>query len=274
MTMHSKGNPQMIPDFYIKRPIERLVFPSSDQLITAARRELKDSFGRDFEVSTPPAILFEDLRNFAETGIKGLDKIYYQSGLELTEKDKFWKGKGKVKPDPYFWKQIKNGNFPSEVAMLEEGWFVGDSRVKPMYNNGQQRYEGDDYLEPLMKYLRDSNRIQRESGVPDCSRFGASPTEIEKVISTVFSEMSGAKGIVRNRRYMEANVRNNIDHPEYGQTNTLEWFGDPVFRGGAYRLLGGSSVDGGLAHVGGHPVDWRFDFAGFSLVVAFPSKPR
>lgn len=261
-----------LPNFYIKRPVEGLVLPSSDQLVTAARTELKSRFGRGFEVPEPRQDLFVTLQNFAERGIKGFDEIYYQPSLELTGKDKFWEGKGIVKPEPYFWQQIKDGNFPAGAAMLEEGWFVGDSRVKPMYDNDKQKYGKDDYMEPLMAYLRASEKIQRYS-VADASRFGVSPTEIEEVIVPVFTEMSGAKGIVRNRRYMEFNVRGNMTHPEYGQTNTWEWFSDHAFRD-AGRLVGGRSVSGGLADVFDVSVGSRSGDAGFSLVVAFPSKPR
>lgn len=263
----------IIPNFYIKRAAERLVLPSVDQLVVSAKKELKNKFGRDFEVPTPPAILFEDLQNFADRGIKGLDDAYYQPDLLLAKDDKFWKRKGIVKPGSYFWQQIENGNFPQEVATLEEGWFVGDSRVKPMYDNGQQRYGEDDYMEPLMAYLRGSNRIEKYSGVPDYSRAGASPREIEGIILPEFALLSGAKGIVRNRRYMEFNVRGNIAHREYGQTNTWEWFGDPVFRV-VGRLIGGHSDVGGLASVSVVSVVLRLGGAGFSPVVAFPSKPR
>ena len=262
----------VIPDFYIKRPVEGLVLPSPDRLVVSAKTELKAYFGIDFEVPVPPQDLFETLQNFAERDIRGLDEVYYQPGLLLTKDDKFWKPKGIVKPESYFWQNIENGNFPQETAMLEEGWFIGDSRVKPMYDCGQQRYGKDDYLEPLMAYLRGSNRIKKYSRVPDRSRAVVSPREIEEIILPKFAVLSGTKGTVRNRRYMEFNVRGNIAHREYGQTNTWEWFGDSVFPV-ARRLIGGSSVHGGLAFVHDHFVPYLIGITGFSPVVAFPSKP-
>ncbi|KKQ26832.1 MAG: hypothetical protein US43_C0044G0010 [Candidatus Levybacteria bacterium GW2011_GWA1_37_16] len=263
----------IIPNFYIKRPIEGLLFPSSDQLITTARKELKSHFGRDFEVPEPPQDLFVTLQNLAERDIKGFNEVYYQPKLELTEKDKFWKGKGIVKPEQYFWQQIRDGNFPAEAVMLEEGWYIGDSRAKPMYYNGKQMYGKRDYMEPLMAYLRASNKIKKYNGIADDSRFGASPEEIEEVIIPEFTVRSGAKGIVRNRKYMEFNVRGNITHPEYGKTNTWEWFSDHAFRD-AGRLFGGRSGHGGLAFVNDNSVDCHDDSTGFSLVVGFPSKPQ
>lgn len=262
-----------IPDFYIKRPVEGLVLSSADQLVTSASAELKAKFARDFEVPEPSQDLFETLKNFEERGIRRFDEVYYQPGLQLAENDKFWEGRGIVKPESYFWQQIKNGNIPQEAAMLEEGWYIGDRRGKPGYNGGRQRYGEDDYMESLMAYLRGSNRIQKYRGGLDYSRFGASPQEIEGIILPEFAVRSDAKGIVRNRRYMELCVRGNIAHPEYGKTDTWEWFGDPAFRG-ASRLFGGSSVGGGgLALVFGGSVGLRRGDAGFSPVVAFPSKP-
>lgn len=261
------------PNFYTKRSTEGLVLPSADQLMASATLELKRAFRRDLEVPQPPAELFETLQNFAERGITKFDETYYLPGLRLTQDDQLWKGRGKVKPGNYFWQHIENGNFPSDVTVLEEGWYIGDKRGKPMYQNGQQRYGEDDYMEPLMAHLRTSNRIQKYSRVPNYSRFGASPEEIEGVILPTFAEMSEARGIVRNRRYIEFNVRGNMVHPEWGQTNIWEWFGDPVFAG-AYRLFGGDSDGGGLADVHDSSVGDRNDVTGFSPVVYFPSKPR
>lgn len=262
-----------IPDFYIKKSVEGLVLPSADQLVTSASAELKTAFRKDFEVPQPPEELFETLKNFAERGIRGFDETYYLPGLQLKKDDPFWRGRGRVKPSDYFWRQIENGNFPQEAAIFEEGWYIGDRREKPMYANGQQRYGEDDYMEPLMEYLRGASKIQKYSTVPDGSRFGASLQEIEGVILPTFAKMSEASGTVRNRRYIEFNVRGNMTHPEYGETDTSEWFGDPVFQG-ALRLMGGGSDAGGLAVVTGDHADDRNDDIGFSPVVAFPSKPR
>lgn len=262
-----------IPNFYILRQVEGLVLPSVDQLVVTARRELKDKLFRNVEVPEPSADLFETLRGFAERGITKFDDIHYFPQVQLQENDKLWKERGRVKPGSYFWQQIKKGenNFPQHVTELDEGWYIFDRRTKPMYANGQQRYGEDDYMEPLMAHLRATNRIERYPSVPDTSRAGASPREIEGVILPAFAEMSGAKGIVGNRRYIEFNVLGNIAHPELGKTNTWEWFGDPVFRG-AVRLVGGCSRGGGLVGARGSLVGVRGDDAAFSPVVRFPSK--
>lgn len=261
------------PSVITSTPIERLVLPSPDQLVEAESAKLKLNFAEDFEVPEPPQELFETLESFAAQGIRRFDNVYYQPDLQLKENDKFWKKKGVVKPNPYFWQQIKDGNFPKEVNVLTNGWFIGDRRVKPMYQNGQQMYE-DDYLASYMAFLRGSGKIQlyeHVKHVPVNSRFGASPQEIEEVILPEFARISGAKGIVRNRRFIEFNIRGNIDQSELGQTTTWEWFGDPVF-GNSGRLVGGRSDYGGLAYVSDGPVDYRDGYMGFSPVVEFPSK--
>ena len=273
----TKQEAPITPNFYIVRQVEGLVLLSVDQLVVTARKQLKDKMFRDVEVPEPSADLFETLRGFAERGITKFDDIHYFPQMQLQENDKLWRGRDRVKPEPYFWQQIKKGenNFPQHVAELDEGWYIFDSRVKPMYENGQQRYGEDDYMEPLMAYLRElgpeNGGIEKYSRIPDYSRAGASPREIEEVILPAFAEMSGAKGIVRNRRYIEFNVLGNIAHPELGKTNTWEWFGDPVFQGDC-RLLGGDSDFGGLAYVDDLHVDGRNGDTAFSPVVKFPSK--
>lgn len=244
--------------------------PEALQPVTAAEAELFGFFGRKFNVPQPPADLFETLENFNERGILGFDEIWYWPKLQLEENDKVWIGR--VKPEPRFWQQIKNGYFPREVAMLLEGWYIGDRRGKPNLELDLQQMYEDDYLALLMKELRGSRSIQRHDiFVPDNSRCGASPQEIERVILSEFARINGAKGIVGPRRYIEFNVRGNMVHPEWGQTNTWEWFGDSI-SGGKRRLMGGPSYDGGLAHVFyGAVNDHRFD-TGFSPVIRFPSK--
>ncbi len=267
--------PRITPDLYIKRPVGNFRRPSVDKLANSARKELKYDFGIDMEVPEPPSELIDTLENFAERGITGFDEVYYQPEKEFKKNDKFWKVKGRRRPEDYFWNKIKNGKYPSAVARLEEGWFIGDRRGKPIYDKGKQRYGEDDYMEPLMSYLRSLGTQAgiEKSDVPDSDyfRFGASPAEIEGKILPTFAKMSGAKGVVRCRKYMEFNVRGNIAHPRWGQTNTGEWFDDTVSLG-AQRLFGGFSGYAGLADIGSLSVFNRGRRIGFSPVVFFSTK--
>lgn len=265
----------VVPKFYFLRlkPVEGFKLPSSDQLVAAARSDLKKGWGKDFDVPNPPDELFETLENFAARGIREFDETYYFPQIQLTEGDEFWRGIDRVKPAPSFWQKIEEGEFPEYVAKLEEGWYIFDRRVKPMYAGGQQRYGKDDYMEPLMDNLRAFQSIGRYiwGQIPRTSRAGVNPGEIEEILRT-FAHVSGAKGIVRNRRYIEFNVLGNIAHPELGQTDTFEWFENYRF-GDDYRLSGGSSDRGGLADVSGGRFDSRKgDAAAFSPRIRFPSK--
>ena len=243
------------------------LLPSSEQLIKTESETLKRFFGKDIAVPEPPQELFQTLEQMSKLGIAGFEP-HFLPQVSLTEKDKIpgWK----VRPESWFWKQIKDGKIPADAATLQEGWYLVDGRGKPNYDNGQQRYEND-YLEPIMADLRKTGKIQRYSSVPDISRFGASPDEMEQVILSEVARITGAKGETTNKRYIEFNIWGNIFHPEWGQTNTLEWFADRF--GDDYRLYGGVSDFGGLALVHGFWSVHRHDSIAFGPVVRFPSKP-
>ena len=242
--------------------------PSSEHLVIAEKQALSAFFGKDIAVSEPPQELFQTLEQMSKLGITGFEP-HFLPQVSLTEKDKFpgWK----VRPESWFWKQIKDGKISADSATLQAGWYLVDGRQKPNYDNGQQRYEND-YLEPIMADLRKTGKIQKYSSVPDISRFGASPDKIEGIILPEVVRITGAKGETSPKRYIELNIWGNMFHPKWGQTNTSEWFADNF--GDSYRLVGGHSDYGGLAHVYGPWSDDRHDHIAFSPVVRFPSKPR
>lgn len=255
-------------DIYIPRPVEGLILPSSEQLVGAARRELKTFFGQDIMVPEPPAELFHTLERFAGLGIRGFEPQYLPQ-LQLREKDNF---PGlKVKPGKWFWDCVKDGSIEKGADTLDEGWYLLDGRWKPNYRDGQQVYE-DDYLAPLMENLRASGRIQPYRYVPRNSRFGASPLEIEQVILPEFAKQTQPEGEVSNMSYALFSVIGNMKRQEWNDTTTWQWFRDKFEDG--RRLIGGSSHGGGLAGVGAGTSDYRFDHAGFAPVVAFSSKTR
>lgn len=125
-----------------------------------------------------------------------------------------------------------------------------------------------------MERLRQEGKI----GVPDwckhipsISRFGVSYDEIEKFVVPSFAEIAKIqKEAAGVPPYMSWNYIGNLAHPEWGETNTWEWFADKF--GGGYRLLGGISGHGGLAYVAHDWSDLHLDHLGFRLRVAFPSK--
>ncbi|MBI4089169.1 MAG: hypothetical protein HY424_00500 [Candidatus Levybacteria bacterium] len=238
--------------------------PSVEQLTRIESEALKRFFGKDIVVPKPPQELFQTLETMSKLGFEP----HFLPQVSLTEADKIpgWK----VKPQSWFWQNIKDGKPSADAAVLQEGWYLVDGRGKPNYDNGQQRYE-DDYLESIMANLRKTGKIQKYSSVPDSSRFGASPNEIEQVILPEVARKTGAKGNLTNKRYIEFNVWGNMFHPEWGQTDTLEWFADEF--GGGRRLFGGDSGGGGLGYVYDSWSDNRGDSVAFGPVVRFPSKP-
>lgn len=272
------------PEVLISRVTERLILPSPEALVATASAKLREAFGRDFEVPQPPETLFQDAENFDRLGIRKLE-VYYQPSYrfdaeaELSTENRneipVWQKVRGVKPEAYFWQLLKEGGLTSKSAVLPEGWVLGDARQKPAYENGQQRYENDAFMENMMRELRAKSAgnggIERNQYVPDNSRFGASPDEIESVIIPHFARTTQTQGIVECPSALEFNIRGNMEHPEWGQTNTLEWFRDKVF-GGRRRLDGGSSGYGGLSFVSGWRSDVRHTHVGFRFQVRYPSQ--
>lgn len=204
----------------------------------------------------------------SKLGITGFEP-HFLPRVSLTEESEIpgWK----VRPASGFWQGIKNGQISQDAAELQEGWYLVDGRQKPNYDKGQQRYDND-YVEPIVRNLRTTGKIQKYSSVSDSSRFGTSPDEIEQIILPELVRITGAKGDLTAKRYIEFNIWCNMFHPEWGQTNTAEWFADKF--GDDRRLRGGYSIHGGLAYVGHAWVGGRTDGIAFGPVVRFSSKPR
>lgn len=238
-----------------------------EQLVLKEKDALSHFFGKDIVVPEPPVELLSTLERFEELRVTGFEP-HFLPEVVLKEKSAFpgWK----VKPEKWFWQRLKDGSIEKAAATLQEGWYLVDGRTKPNYNDGKQYYENDGVIQATIHELREAGKIQTLRSVPKDSRFGASPNEIEGIILPEFVRNTEAEGIVRNMRYIEFNVFGNIHHPEWGNTNTGQWFSDKFSDGG--RLIGGGSVFGGLANVRDVWSDARFDGTGFSPAVEFPSQ--
>ncbi len=201
----------------------------AQRLVVAESVALKVFFGKDIPVPQPPAELFKTQDALKEKGVAGFE-AHYLPGEQLSQKDKLpgWK----VKPEEWFWRQIKDGTVAKDAATLRAGWYLVEGRNKPDYQDGQQMYENDPFA-PLMQDLRGSGRIQKYQYVPDNSRFGPSAGEIEQVILPEFARINlPASALMRTPREIEFNVLGNMYHPEWGQTNTWEVMNDQFGRGG------------------------------------------
>ena len=240
--------------------------PSTEQLARSEEKALSVFFGKEIGVPNPPAELFQTLENLIELGISKIEP-HYLAQIALRENDRFpgWK----VKPEPWFWEQITNSNIAEDSATLKEGWYLVDGRAKPDYQDGRQMYK-DDYLVPIMQELRTTGKIQKDTYLPDNSRFVASPEEIEGIILPEFAKFIKTKGQVINMREIEFNIWGNMFHPEWGRTSTTELFADKFEDVG--RLNGGSSIVGGLAHVYHEPSHERGGGYGFRPLIVFSSK--
>ena len=245
--------------------------PSSEHLIATEKQALSAFFGKDIAVPEPPAELFQTLEKMSKLGITGFEP-HFLPQFSLTEEDQLpgWK----VKPNPCFWLDIKAGRFPADAATLQEGWYLVDKRKKPNYHMDKQRYEND-YVEPIIQDLRKTDKIKKDNfRMPETSRFRVTPDEIEQVILPEIVRIIGTKGELTNKRYIEFNVWGNMFYPEWGQTNTCEWFADKL--GDDRWLRGGNSSQlyNGLENVRlGWPGE-RFGDGAFNPVIRFPSKPR
>lgn len=238
-----------------------------EQLVRTETEALEGFFGRDIAVSEPPIELFQTQEKMTQLDITGFEP-HFLPQVSLTEEDQLpgWK----VRPKSWFWQKIKENKISEDAATLKEGWYLVDGRTKPNnYGIGQQRYRND-YMEAIMQNLREKDRIYRYT--PEISRFGVAPDEIEKVILPELARIIDTKGEVENNTYMKFNVWGNMFHPEWGETDTWEWFADKF--GEYQRLYGGDADGGGLAIVDHNWSGNRSEAIAFNLVVRFPSKPR
>ena len=245
-----------------------LVLPSAEQLVASAKKELEAFFGKEIHVPEPPQELFEDARSLSEFGVAKIEAHYLPKHV-LKENGKLpgWK----VKLEPWFWAMIKEAKISAKAATLEAGWYLIPGTGKPDYYNGDQMYE-DNYLGSLIGELRIKKKIEAPRNVSTESMFGISTDELEGIIVPELRKRAGVKGELRSRRAGEFNVIGNMAHPEWGQTDTWEWFGDKF--GGGSRLVGGYSGSGGLASVRCGWSDVHFGGVGVGLLVAYPSKTR
>lgn len=176
-----------------------------------------------------------------------------------------------IRPEEWFWKNIKQKIISSDAAQLDGVWVIVDGTQKPGYNDGKQTYEYDPFTS-LLTQLREEIKVKHLAHqMPRGSRFGLSYEDIEKYVNPKIAELLGVwHEHVRTPKAIEFNVLGNMHHPEWGLTETYEWFQDPiVFR---QRLVGGLGSRGGLANVISEVAGGQFEYIGFRPMVVFPQK--
>lgn len=189
-----------------------------------------------------PQEVSEVLDRAKDAGITSLEP-YHLSGVTLAQ-DSQVEGWNK-RPEPRFWERIANGEIAP--AKLPDAWVLVDKTERPGYKDGKQLHENDPFGS-LLKRLRREKKVETIKGIPETSRFGLSHDELTKVVLPEIATLLGVDASqVRLPKAIEFNVIGNSKHPEWGNTNTWEWFADGF--GVSRRLFGGGSGDGGLTLV-------------------------
>ncbi|HEU0050828.1 MAG TPA: hypothetical protein VFQ60_02100, partial [Patescibacteria group bacterium] len=154
---------------------------------------------------------------------------------------------------------------PSAVD-LPGGWILVDTCEKPNFG---YEYEND----PLGRALEE---LRKEELVEDFvvkeSRFNLSPEELKnpKVLET-FAKALNPYTIpgftITIPRAIEFNILGNIYYPQWGDTDTSEWFSD-TYRNGE-RLFGGNSEGNGISLVSWFFSTTRLGGIGFRVIGRF-----
>lgn len=243
--------------------------PKQDEGLVGQRSEAWETL-RKQELELPPEVK-SVLERAKARGINSLE-AYFLSEITLEEGVDYpgWN----VKPASWYWEHIRDGKLDSDAPELKGVWVLIDLTRKPdCTEDGKQVYDNDPFGNILAQLRRDKKiEVPSTYGhVPQNSRFAISWDELNQHVLPAIAETLGVKPEqVRLPRAIEFNVIGNLFHPEWGRTNTCEWFEDNF--GYQSRLNGGMSELGGLSDA---DYDWsvyRFDSTGFRPLVVFSSK--
>lgn len=234
------------------------------ELIVTEKQSLETFFGQTIEVPPLPAeITKEKIAHWEKMGFK----LRYLPAMDMSESQNYpgWK----KKPENWFYKQITEGNLVANSQTLTAGWVLVDTSLKPNYANGEQMY-ADDPFSIAIKKLRQAGAIA-DYAKKD-SRFNISADELAKselkiALAKVLAVDPAQLGYLRA---IEFNVLGNAFYPEWGETDTWEWFEDQGVKNlGGGRLNGGYSDNGGLSRVSCAESAPRDDSLGFRPLVRF-----
>ena len=247
--------------------VERVAtLPSKDQLVEQAQKVWKTE-----SIAAPSDEFFDIWSKALKEGFPHFQPVYYKDVVFTADSN--WLGKG-IKPNDFFWRSIKDGYLAGDAAALNEGWALFESVQRPKYRVGKQMYGRDERMGSILKTGRKEGKIHVPDWckhVPDTSRAGVSADEVDNFVipevAKVLRDEATDWGVPRA---IEFNMAGNLYLPKLGDTNTWELFGDKFGHG--RRLIGGYSVDSGLAFVGCNTSGNHLDNVGFRLQRKFPSK--
>src|SRR3990167_936143 len=99
---------------------------------------LEEFFGRETTPEPP-----KELLEFVErTNVKGFTfEPYLEPGRQFPQDAEYpgWR----VKPQPWFYEQIRQNNISPDAARLPLGWAAMETIVRPDYDGGRQLYQND-----------------------------------------------------------------------------------------------------------------------------------
>lgn len=253
-------------------PLQLMDRSISTVLIPDRKTKLAAFFGQEVDVPNPPQELSAALIRAQEIGWTQAE-AHFLPKIELKQNSNFpgWT----VKPEQWYWEQIKERKVEKGAASLEGIWMIVDGSQKPQYKDGKQMYENDPFAATLAQ-LRKEGKIEVPDWckhIPEGSRFGISHDEIRKHVNPAIATLLGVQPEqVSLPKAIEFNVLGNLAHPEWGKTNVWEWMNEKF--GGASRLIGGCSDGGGLANVGCRTAGDHGGSIGFRPRIAFSPKAR
>lgn len=248
--------------------------PKTDWLTVIIEHERqchRNFFGREFDL----AEFEKTLRKYGRKKIK----VWQNLGLEphFLPKVSMMSGDDhpgwKVKPEEWFYKkQLEGKLFLDNSGSLEKVLTIEltgitvlvDTRLKPVYKNGTQMWEGDNLFGLLIADLRKEQKIAKYEYGPQSSRFGVSANEWQEYVRPALAIRLGLEPKQLRLEYtIEGNVipqlYPHMPRRDDGKTDTWGWY-EEYFEGRGFRLGGGGSDDGGLALVryGGAGYRWYY----------------
>jgi len=237
-----------------------------DLLATESKYHLK-FFGQEFDLTEFAGVL----KKYGQRQLKRWQKLglepHFLPKVSLMIGDEYpgWK----VKPNKWFYEQLLAGRiFRSinnelkkvPVAELEGITVLIDTRLKPAYQNSKQMYQDDNLLGPIIKQLREQERIVGYE--PIVSRFNISANETEAIKPLLVQKLGLNQNQVRLELAIEANIipqlYSDMPRKNDGKSDIWVWY-EEYFDDYVGRLGGGNSDSGGLANVGWNDADNNWD---------------
>ncbi|MBN2585454.1 hypothetical protein JXA59_02295 [Patescibacteria group bacterium] len=185
---------------------------------------------------------------------------------------------GWVKPNDWYWQVLNGGRVigsddkPIEACRLLGHILLIDTRQKPRYAGGHQRWKDDVFMEALIGYLQDRKLLLVNDNAGRGSRFYLSRNDYTNVVAPAFVEALQQLGVPVQTARLEYCPEHsalcqlfNSPRKDNGKTNTWLWFQE-YLDSSEGSLGGGDSDDGGLADVGYDDSGGRWDYASGSLV--------